>query len=106
MDGDEVLNELARLMKQEIHDKGIAARYGGEEFMLLFEIPDLQMALEALEQIRKGLEAFSMKTRQITITFSGGIEEYRTEGKIDELFHKADKKLYEAKNNGKNRVVY
>ena len=103
--GDEVLIELARLMKQEICGKGIAARYGGEEFMLLFENPDRQTALDTLGRIKKGLGAYSMKTRQITITFSGGMEEYRTEEKIDELFRSTDQKLYEAKNGGKNRIV-
>lgn len=104
--GDEVLTELARLMKQEIRGKGIAARYGGEEYMLLFETPDRQKALDSLDRIKEGLGAYSMSTRQITITFSGGMEEYRTEGKIDELFRSTDKKLYEAKNGGKNRIVY
>ena len=103
--GDEVLIELARLMKQEIRGKGIAARYGGEEFMLLFEEPNQQKALDVLERIKIELGAFSMKTRQIIITFSGGLEEYRTEGKIDELFRRADKKLYQAKNGGKNHIV-
>ena len=103
--GDEVLIELARLMKQEIYGKGIAARYGGEEFMLLFENSDHQAALDTMERIKRGLGAYSMKTRQITITFSGGMEEYRTEEKIDELFRSTDQKLYEAKNGGKNRIV-
>ncbi len=103
--GDEVLTELARLMKQEIRGKGIAARYGGEEFMLLFETPDRQKALDSLDRIKEGLGAYSMSTRQVTITFSGGIEEYRTEGKIDELFRSTDKKLYQAKNGGKNQIV-
>lgn len=104
--GDEVLVELARLMKQEIDGKGIAARYGGEEFMLLFEEADQQLTMGILERIKAGLGEFSRKTRQITITFSGGMEEYRTDGKIDELFRNADKKLYQAKNNGKNQVIF
>ncbi len=104
--GDEVLIELARLMRQEIKGKGIAARYGGEEFMLLFEEADRQHAVEILERIKAGLMEYSMKTRQTVITFSGGMEEYRTEGRIDELFRSTDKKLYQAKNSGKNRVIF
>ena len=103
--GDEILAELARLMKQEISGKGIAARYGGEEFMLLFENPDRKMAFDILEQIKKGLGEYSMKTRQMTVTFSGGLEEYRPESKIDELFSRVDKKLYKAKSDGKNHIV-
>lgn len=104
--GDEVLVELARLMKQGIQGKGIVARYGGEEFMLLFEKADATQAVEVLEQIKTDLEEYGMRTRQIKITFSGGVEEYQTDSRIDELFRKADKKLYQAKNNGKNQVVF
>ena len=104
--GDEVLIELARLMRQEIHEIGIVARYGGEEFMFLFENPNRKAAMEVLERIRMGLREYSMKTRKIVITFSGGIEEYQTDGKIDELLRKADRKLYQAKNNGKDQVIF
>lgn len=104
--GDEVLVELAGLMKQEIQEKGIAARYGGEEFMLLFEEPDYKAAIEVLDRIKAGLEKYATKTRQLTITFSCGIEEYRTDARIDELFRSADKKLYQAKNRGKNQVIF
>ena len=104
--GDEVLIELTRLMKQEMEGRGIAARYGGEEFMLLFEEADRRAALDVLERIKSGMGEFSRKTRQITITFSGGVEEYRTGARVDELFHNVDKKLYQAKKNGKNQVVY
>lgn len=104
--GDEVLAQLARLMQQEIDGKGIAARYGGEEFMLLFEKADRKMVMDILKRISDGLGEFSNKTRQITITFSGGMEEYRTDARIDELFRNADKKLYQAKSSGKNQVIY
>lgn len=62
--------------------------------------------MEVLDRIKAGLQEFSMKTRQTAITFSGGMEEYRTDGRIDELFRKTDKKLYQAKNSGKNQVVF
>ena len=73
--------------------------------MVLFDEPNQQKALDVLERIKIELGAFSMKTRQISITFSGGLEEYRKERKIDELFRRADKKLYQAKNGGKNHIV-
>ena len=104
--GDEVLAELTRLMQQEIGEKGIVARYGGEEFMLLFEEPDRDAVREILEKIRSGLGEYSMRTKQIVITFSGGVEEYQTDAKLDELFRGADKKLYQAKNSGKNQVIF
>lgn len=59
-----------------------------------------------LMRIKSGLGEFSRKTIQITITFSGGVEEYRTGARVDELFYNVDKKLYQAKKKGKNQVVY
>lgn len=104
--GDEVLVELARLMEENIGEKGIAARYGGEEFMALFEETDRERAVEIMNRINRGLGRYSMKTRKITITFSGGLVEYKTDGRLDELFRNADRKLYEAKNRGKNQVIF
>lgn len=104
--GDEILVELARLMEEGIEGKGIVARYGGEEFMFLFEKPDRQMAFETLERIKDGIGEYSRKTKQITVTFSGGVAEYWTDARIDELFRNADRKLYQAKSNGKNQVIF
>ena len=104
--GDEVLEELARIMKEKMEGKGIVARYGGEEFMLLFEEADRTATMEIMEQVKAKLQEYSMRTRQIAITFSAGVEEYRTEERIDVLFHNADQKLYQAKNSGKNRMIF
>ena len=104
--GDEVLTELVRLMQQEISGKGIAARYGGEEFMMLFEKTDRKEAEEIINNIKSGLKKYSKETMQIAITFSVGVAEYCLETRIDEIFRKADKKLYQAKNDGKDRVVF
>ena len=98
--------ELARIMKERVEGKGIAARYGGEEFMLLFEEADHTAAMEIMNQMKAELREYSMRTRQIAITFSAGVEEYRTEERIDVLFHNADQKLYQAKNSGKNRMIF
>ena len=103
--GDEILVEIARLMKEQMKDKGIVARYGGEEFMLLFECADRQTVLETMGQIRMGIAEYSMKTKQIRVTFSGGMEEYWTDAKIDMILRTVDQKLYQAKNNGKDQII-
>lgn len=104
--GDEVLEELARIMKEKMEGNGIAAMYGGEEFMLLFEEADRTAAMEIMDQMKAELLEYSMRTRQIAITFSAGVEEYRTEARIDALFHNADQKLYQAKNSGKDQIIF
>lgn len=103
--GDQVLIALGRIMEQTIGKRGICSRYGGEEFMVLFENTTQKGALELLDKMKEELSTFSMETKQISITFSGGMAKYSMGKKIDELFKVADNKLYEAKSSGKNQVI-
>lgn len=103
--GDDVLREAGRLMMEEMQGKGIAARFGGEEFMLVFEQDDREQVLTSFHRIQEGLCTYSRQTRQIAITFSGGMERYQADLQMDLLFTSVDRKLYTAKNTGKNRIV-
>ena len=87
--GDDVLREAGRLMLEEMLGKGIASRFGGAEF----------------KNIQEGLRKYSQATKQTDITISGGMERYEADKQMDLLFTSADRKLYTAKNNGKNRIV-
>ena len=103
--GDDVLREAGRLMLEEMMGKGIAARFGGEEFMLVFEQDDRDQVLNSFRNIQEGLRRYSQNTRQMDITISGGMERYEADKQLDLLFTSVDRKLYTAKNNGKNRIV-
>ncbi len=103
--GDDVLREAGRLMLEQMQGRGIASRFGGEEFMLVFEQDDREQALLAFQKIQEGLLLFARTTRQTDITISGGMERYEADKQLDLLFTSADRKLYTAKNAGKNRLV-
>lgn len=103
--GDDVLREAGRLMLEEMRGKGIASRFGGEEFMLVFEEDNREQALQVFQNIQAGLKKYSQATRQTDITISGGMERYEADKQMDLLFTSADRKLYTAKNGGKNRLV-
>lgn len=103
--GDDVLREAGRLMLEEMQGKGIASRFGGEEFMLVFEEDDREQVLQVFRNIQEGLKKYSQTTRQTDITISGGMERYEADKQMDLLFTSADRKLYTAKNAGKNRLV-
>lgn len=103
--GDDVLREAGRLMLEEMNGKGIASRFGGEEFMLVFEQDDREQVVHAFQNIRDGLKKYSRSTRETDITISGGMERYEADKQLDLLFTSADRKLYTAKNTGKNRIV-
>lgn len=104
--GDKILEVFAAAMIHNMQNKGIAARFGGEEFMLVFNSVDHEEILNVMQLIQTELENFSMETKGIQMTFSGGVEEYHHgQDKITQLFNAADEKLYQAKHTGKNRIV-
>lgn len=101
--GDQVLVDVAALIKKGIRDTDLAGRYGGEEFMVIFANADLSTASNIAERIRKAVEKH-LFAQEISITISGGVKQYKGESLTD-FIHQADKNMYEAKKNGKNQVV-
>jgi diguanylate cyclase (GGDEF)-like protein len=106
--GDNVLKQLALLLKREIRSADILARYGGEEFSIILPEIDTRHALEFGERIRRLIEreTFRFKNTVIPITISVGVAQLTSDLKNTDMFiHAADENLYEAKNTGRNRVV-
>jgi diguanylate cyclase (GGDEF)-like protein len=101
--GDQVLADVAQIIKSNIRDTDLAGRYGGEEFMVLFSNADLETASNIAERIRSAVES-NLFVDGITVTVSGGVKRHEGESVAD-LIHAADRNLYEAKKNGKNRIV-
>lgn len=107
--GDLVLKVIASQLESSIRD-GVdtAARYGGEEFVLILVKNDDRNALETTDRIRQRIANLVFKSPtgdDVRVTMSFGIALYRQHAKqIDELIKKADKALYRAKENGRNRV--
>ena len=107
--GDWVLQEVAGLMKEKMREGDIIARYGGEEFIILLPMTELDGAEDLAGRLREQVEERiwdnpSYGKLQITISF--GVAVFPTPGieTADQLIACADKALYRAKNNGRNRV--
>lgn len=100
--GDIVLEKLSEIIKATIRGADIAGRYGGEEFLIIFPEISEDEAFRAGERLRKNIEAVEFENR-IKITISGGVAEYIGETAL-ELIEKADRNLYRAKENGRNRI--
>lgn len=104
--GDEVLVTFAHHMESEIEGKGFASRFGGEEFMLIYDRDNPEEILLELRCLAAKIEEYYRQKYQIKVTFSGGLELYSSRERLDELIGNADNKLYQAKRNGKNQIIY
>lgn len=103
--GDEVLRFLADEMRKVARPEDKCCRYGGEEFILLLPESDNEMAGQIAEQLRKKMGQTISPCGEI-ITFSAGVAGYPTNGDHPQnIIEIADKCLYTAKQNGRNRVV-
>lgn len=100
-EGDKVLNVFGNTFKESFNKEQVC-RYGGEEFALFIENVDEQKAYKLVEMFRKKID---INKDKINFTFSAGIAKYRN-GHISEAIIQADKKLYEAKANGRNQTRY
>lgn len=105
--GDFVLKELGKLIMDNTRTCDIAARYGGEEFALVLPETTEQEACELLERIRTKVQSkiFNYSCIPIKATLSVGVAQFdMVDANFEVLCNKADKALYKAKNNGRNRV--
>ncbi|HDO7862908.1 TPA: GGDEF domain-containing protein [Legionella pneumophila] len=106
--GDQVLSILGKLFTSLIREGDLACRYGGEEFLLVLPQCTLDNAKKISETIRDEVSKMPMtlKNNVFNITISLGISSYPNHGSsLQELIETADKALYSAKTQGKNRVV-
>lgn len=103
--GDEVLREFSDLLQESIREVDIVARYGGEEFVLLLNGVSIETAAVVVERIRSAVEDLRFSEENLAMTISVGITEYRAPEAAKETLERADKLLYQAKSEGRNRVV-
>lgn len=105
--GDEVLENVAVLMQQNVRNTDSVGRYGGEEFIVVLSETDLSSALIVAERLRNAIEAAEMRGSEgnmFGITVSQGVSSYKPGEDKQSLISRADDALYRAKQNGRNRV--
>ena len=104
--GDLVLRSVAKTIAEHVRATDVAARWGGEEFAVLLFGANEDEAAKKAEEIREAVEKLDVDPkRYIPVTVSVGVTECIPGVSREELIHKADVALYEAKNAGRNRVV-
>ena len=106
--GDEVLRQVASIMKSALRDGDWMARWGGEEFIVYLHHSDSEQAYVAMDRLRLAINTNPLTTREggLRITASIGIGVLHSgEGDIARVLSEADGCLYEAKRSGRDRVV-
>ncbi len=106
--GDDVLRNVAAIIRANTRDVDVVARYGGEEFGVILTEADIDTIMTYAERIRAAVEAYSIALpggREIGVTVSLGVA-VSVGGEIEdkELISRADQALYSAKDLGRNRV--
>lgn len=101
--GDDVLRALASEMSQRLRATDEAGRWGGEEFVLVLSGTTLEGAVQLLNKLREHVGRERERLPRFTV--SAGVVEYRDGQSAADLIGTADKKLYEAKDAGRNKVA-
>ncbi|WP_353406628.1 GGDEF domain-containing protein [Pseudoteredinibacter isoporae] len=103
--GDRVLKLVARAISQRLRQVDFMARYGGEEFVLLLPETDEAGALTLLDEVRGMIAEAPLRFRDepVRLTVSFGLSGFREDDDLSAVFSRADKALYQAKNDGRNK---
>ncbi|ACX68413.1 sensor domain-containing diguanylate cyclase [Paenibacillus sp. Y412MC10] len=102
--GDEVLFDVATILKTHALEGETVARYGGEEFVMILPETDAEKAKAGAERLRRAVQDFSWKTGSMTISI--GIITANPDDNEATLLQKADEALYASKQNGRNQVTH
>lgn len=104
--GDEVLKESAKVFASSLRETDILGRWGGEEFLIICPQTDLKGAELLAQKLNLAIKAHKFSTYPKSVTISIGVASYNKDiKKFDDIILNADKALYEAKNQGRDRVV-
>jgi diguanylate cyclase (GGDEF)-like protein len=107
--GDIVLRGIADRFLSSVRTEDIVCRYGGEEFVIILPDISTEKAIERAESIRQAILSLRVADHGQSlgaVTISIGVAVYPGDGDaIDQLLQAADRRLYAAKNNGRNQVV-
>lgn len=102
--GDEVLAEIAHIAREQLRASDALARWGGEEFIVLSPATRIDGAMNLAEKIREAIAAREFPTAG-RVTVSIGVAEYALGEDLVTWIQRADQALYQAKSEGRNRVV-
>ena len=105
--GDKVLQSVAKKLETGVRKGDILARFGGEEFVMLLSDKSLEEGMQLAERIRELISSteFTYKKQPLHVTISCGVASFINKDTPTKIFERADKALYKAKRDGRDRVA-
>lgn len=106
--GDEVLIKISEIFQKEIQKGNFAARWGGEEFLLIFPSNNGDEAYVEIEEIRRKIKNLRVQAGDTSfgITMTFGLAEYDFSNGLKATIKEADEKLYNGKEQGRDRIIF
>ncbi len=104
--GDLVLRELAKILRKRFRSSDPIFRMGGEEFLIIMVTNDIKKILYILDELRKEVANHTFEGIDEKVTISIGVAQYTQGDTFETIYKKADEALYEAKREGRNKLVY
>jgi diguanylate cyclase len=104
--GDKVLKVVAETLDKQVRATDFLARFGGEEFVLLLPEIEISAAEQVANKLREVIAGtpFHFRDSRVPVTVSAGVAQLHKDEPANDFFERADKALYKAKENGRNRV--
>lgn len=105
--GDTVLSTFGKILDKTVREHDIVGRYGGEEFIALIHFNLNRELLQFLKRVKAIVTEnnFKYKDHKIKVTFSAGVAIRNTYSSYENALQKADMLLYQAKENGRNKII-
>lgn len=106
--GDEILQQLAKIISNHMEHFGFVFRWGGEEFVLIYEDMNRYQAFQHLNKLQQQIsqEGIYWNDEKIEVTMTFGLADSNEYGELDELTKLIDENLYRGKDEGRNRIIF
>ena len=104
--GDQVLCDIAKILKDNTRKTDVVGRFGGDEFLVMFNHTKIDKTVKLANSLMKKINTICIDGSEEKVKISGGLFEHINKISINELMAKTDSLLYKAKENGKDRIEF